>query len=75
MESGKLVLEEADFDLRRELEGLVDMFSVQCDDHSVEIVLELAGESSPLGHENVVHPSLKKLVNQIIYGHDTALCI
>ncbi|KAG6543201.1 hypothetical protein Mapa_015451 [Marchantia paleacea] len=44
VESGKLVLEEADFDLRRELEGLVDMFSVQCDDHSVEIVLELADD-------------------------------
>ncbi|KAL3701583.1 hypothetical protein R1sor_019605 [Riccia sorocarpa] len=45
VESGKLVLEEADFDLRRELEGLVDMFSVQCDDHSVEIILDLADDT------------------------------
>ncbi|KAL2649866.1 hypothetical protein R1flu_017994 [Riccia fluitans] len=44
VESGKLVLEETDFDLRRELEGLVDMFSVQCDDHSVEIVLDVADD-------------------------------
>lgn len=43
MESGKLVLETADFDLNRELEGLVDMFSVQCVDHDIEIVLDLAG--------------------------------
>lgn len=43
VESGKLVLERADFDLNRELEGLVDMFSVQCVDHDIEIVLDLAG--------------------------------
>lgn len=43
MESGKLLLETADFDLNRELEGLVDMFSVQCVDHDIEIVLDLAG--------------------------------
>ncbi|XP_073390003.1 histidine kinase 1 isoform X3 [Physcomitrium patens] len=42
VESGKLVLEAADFDLNRELEGLVDMFSVQCVDHDIEIVLDLA---------------------------------
>lgn len=42
VESGKLVLEEADFDLRRELEGLVDMFSVQCD-QAIDIVLDLDG--------------------------------
>lgn len=46
MESGKLLLEEADFDLNRELEGLVDMFSVQCVDHDIEIVLDLAGTSN-----------------------------
>ncbi|KAF5191829.1 Histidine kinase [Thalictrum thalictroides] len=42
VESGKLVLEEAEFDLGRELEGLVDMFSVQCINHNVETVLDLA---------------------------------
>lgn len=45
VESGKLLLEEADFDLNKELEGLVDMFSVQCIDHNIEIVLDLAGNS------------------------------
>ncbi|KAJ7515432.1 hypothetical protein O6H91_22G013000 [Diphasiastrum complanatum] len=44
VESGKLVLEEADFDLGHELEGLVDMFSVQCVDHNIEIVLDLADD-------------------------------
>lgn len=43
VESGKLVLEEAEFDLGRELEGLVDMFSVQCINHNVETVLDLSG--------------------------------
>ena len=43
VESGKLVLEESEFDLGRELEGLVDMFSVQCINHSVETVLDLSG--------------------------------
>lgn len=43
VESGKLVLENAEFDLGRELEGLVDMFSVQCINHSVEIILDLSG--------------------------------
>ncbi|TYH78703.1 hypothetical protein ES332_D03G008400v1 [Gossypium tomentosum] len=42
VESGKLVLEEAEFDLGRELEGLVDMFSVQCINHNVETVLDLS---------------------------------
>lgn len=41
VESGKLVLEEAEFDLGHELEGLVDMFSVQCFDHNIEIILDL----------------------------------
>jgi hypothetical protein len=43
VESGKLVLEDAEFDLGKELEGLVDMFSVQCINHSVEIILDLSG--------------------------------
>lgn len=43
VESGKLVLEEAEFDLGRELEGLVDMFSVQCINQNVETVLDLSG--------------------------------
>lgn len=45
VESGKLVLEEAEFDLGRELEGLVDMFSVQCINHNVETILDLSGTS------------------------------
>ncbi|XP_071709580.1 histidine kinase 1-like isoform X2 [Rutidosis leptorrhynchoides] len=44
VESGKLVLEEAEFDLGRELEGLVDMFSVQCKNHNVETVIDLADD-------------------------------
>lgn len=43
VESGKLVLEDAEFDLGRELEGLVDVFSVQCINHNVETVLDLSG--------------------------------
>ncbi|RDX66597.1 Histidine kinase 1, partial [Mucuna pruriens] len=44
VESGKLVLEDAEFDLGRELEGLVDMFSVQCINHNVETVLDLSDD-------------------------------
>ncbi|KAL2988258.1 hypothetical protein AAZX31_11G076300 [Glycine max] len=44
VESGKLVLEDAEFDLGRELEGLVDMFSVQCMNHNVETVLDLSDD-------------------------------
>ncbi|KAF3440315.1 hypothetical protein FNV43_RR18599 [Rhamnella rubrinervis] len=44
VESGKLVLEEAEFDLGRELEGLVDMFSVQCINHNVETILDLSDD-------------------------------
>ncbi|KAF5960914.1 hypothetical protein HYC85_002123 [Camellia sinensis] len=44
VESGKLVLEETEFDLGRELEGLVDMFSVQCINHNVETVLDLSDD-------------------------------
>lgn len=48
MESGKLVLEEAEFDFGRELEGLVDMFSVQCINHNVEIILDLSDDMPKL---------------------------
>ncbi|WZZ02844.1 hypothetical protein YC2023_088765 [Brassica napus] len=48
VESGKLVLEEAEFDLGRELEGLVDMFSVQCINHNVETVLDLSDDMPTL---------------------------
>ncbi|GKV44097.1 hypothetical protein SLEP1_g51318 [Rubroshorea leprosula] len=44
VESGKLILEEAEFDLGRELEGLIDMFSVQCINHNVEAVLDLSDD-------------------------------
>lgn len=44
VESGKLVLEEAEFNMGRELEGLVDMFSVQCKNHNVETVIDLSGK-------------------------------
>lgn len=44
VEAGKLILEEAEFDLGHELEGLVDMFSVQCIDQNVELVLDLSGK-------------------------------
>lgn len=54
MESGKLVLEAADFDLNRELEGLVDMFSVQCVDHDIEIVLDLAGRLTRISLSHVI---------------------
>ncbi|KAK1400958.1 hypothetical protein POM88_000563 [Heracleum sosnowskyi] len=42
VESGKLVLEVVEFNLEQELEGLVDMFSVQCINHKVEIFLDLS---------------------------------
>ncbi|KAJ8764378.1 hypothetical protein K2173_006118 [Erythroxylum novogranatense] len=48
VEAGKLVLEDAEFDLGRELEGLVDMFSVQCTNHNVEAVLDLADDMPKL---------------------------
>ncbi|KAG6768185.1 hypothetical protein POTOM_027082 [Populus tomentosa] len=48
VESGKLVLEDAEFDLGRELEGLIDMFSVQCINHNVEAVLDLSDEMPKL---------------------------
>ncbi|KAJ4843313.1 Histidine kinase 1 [Turnera subulata] len=44
VESGKLVLEDAEFDLGRELEGLIDMFSVQCINHNVEAVLDISDD-------------------------------
>ncbi|KAL8089705.1 hypothetical protein AgCh_039259 [Apium graveolens] len=43
VESGKLVLEVAEFNLEQELKGLVDMFSVQCINNKVEIFLDLSG--------------------------------
>lgn len=69
MESGKLVLEAADFDLNRELEGLVDMFSVQCVDHDIEIVLDLAGKFIRISLSNTffeilpIYGSVYKLSN------------
>ncbi|KAJ6398316.1 hypothetical protein OIU77_019170 [Salix suchowensis] len=48
VESGKLVLEDAEFDLGRELEGLIDMFSVQCINHNVEAVLDLSDDMPKL---------------------------
>ncbi|GAV64843.1 Response_reg domain-containing protein/HisKA domain-containing protein/HATPase_c domain-containing protein [Cephalotus follicularis] len=48
VESGKLVLEEAEFDLGRELEGLVDMFSVQCINRNVENVLDISDDMPKL---------------------------
>ncbi|GAA0139974.1 histidine kinase receptor of two-component system [Lithospermum erythrorhizon] len=50
VESGKLVLEETEFDLSRELEGLVDMFSVQCINHNLEIILDLSDDMPRLVH-------------------------
>ncbi|KAK6922580.1 Signal transduction histidine kinase, dimerization/phosphoacceptor domain [Dillenia turbinata] len=48
VESGKLVLEETEFDLGRELEGLVDMFTVQCINRNVETVLDLSDDMPKL---------------------------
>ncbi|CAJ1942327.1 unnamed protein product [Sphenostylis stenocarpa] len=48
VESGKLILEDAEFDLGRDLEGLVDMFSVQCINHNVETVLDLSDDMPKL---------------------------
>ncbi|CAL1361139.1 unnamed protein product [Linum trigynum] len=48
VESGKLVLEDAEFDLCRELEGLMDMFSVQCISHNVEAVLDISDDMPKL---------------------------
>ncbi|GJS90801.1 histidine kinase 1-like protein [Tanacetum coccineum] len=44
VESGKLVLEEAEFDLGRELEGLVDILSVQCKNNNVETIIDLSDD-------------------------------
>lgn len=46
VESGKLVLEKAEFDLEAELTALIDVFSVQCDNKGLFICLHLAGETS-----------------------------
>lgn len=47
------MLEEAEFDLGRELEGLVDMFSVQCINHNVETVLDLSGMTPILSGKQI----------------------
>lgn len=60
VESGKLVLEETEFDLTRELEGLIDMFSVQCINHNVETVLDLSGMTSPA--ESIFYSNHKRNV-------------
>jgi hypothetical protein len=44
VESGKLVLEKAEFDLEAELTALIDVFSVQCDNRGLFICLQLAGQ-------------------------------
>ncbi|KAI0514212.1 hypothetical protein KFK09_010247 [Dendrobium nobile] len=44
VESGKLILEEAEFDLGRELEGIVDIFSVQYANQKVDIILDLSDD-------------------------------
>ncbi|KAJ0838295.1 putative histidine kinase response regulator and transcription factor RR-A-type family [Helianthus annuus] len=44
VESGKLVLEEAEYDLGKELEGLIDMFSVQCKNRNVEAIIDLSDD-------------------------------
>lgn len=43
VESGKLVLEKAEFNLEAELTALIDVFSVQCDNKNLLISLDLAG--------------------------------
>lgn len=48
-----MVLEDAEFDLGRELEGLVDMFSVQCINHNLETVLDLSGMNHILQHQKI----------------------
>lgn len=49
VESGKLVLEKAEFDLEAELTALIDVFSVQCDNKDLFISLQLAGEPNIRG--------------------------
>eukprot|EP00897_Mesotaenium_endlicherianum_P008344 jgi/Mesen1/7538/ME000391S06772 len=44
IESGMLKVEKVDFNLRNEMESVVDMFSVQCLASGVEIALELEDE-------------------------------
>lgn len=44
VESGKLVLEKAEFDLEAELTALIDVFSVQCDNKGLFICLHLADD-------------------------------
>ncbi|CAK9270199.1 unnamed protein product [Sphagnum jensenii] len=44
VESGKLVLEKAPFDLEAELSALIDVFSVQCDNKGLSLALQLADD-------------------------------
>ncbi|CAM6078498.1 unnamed protein product [Sphagnum tenellum] len=44
VESGKLVLEKAPFDLEAELSALMDVFSVQCDNKGLFLALHLADD-------------------------------
>ncbi|KAG0588710.1 hypothetical protein KC19_2G263600 [Ceratodon purpureus] len=44
VESGKLVLEKAEFDLEAELTALIDVFSVQCDNKDLFICFQLADD-------------------------------
>ncbi|KAL9178228.1 hypothetical protein ABFS82_01G112200 [Erythranthe guttata] len=39
-----IALEETEFDMGRELAGLIDMFSVQCINHNVETILDLSDD-------------------------------
>jgi len=58
VESGKLVLEKAEFDLEAELTALIDVFSVQCDNKGLFICLQLAGQISlRVQHEILVFPT------------------
>ncbi|GAU34201.1 hypothetical protein TSUD_209830 [Trifolium subterraneum] len=68
VESGKLVLEDAEFDLGKELEGLVDMFSVQCINHSVEIILDLSDDMPKIvrGDSDRVVQIFANLINNSI---------
>ncbi|KAG0563103.1 hypothetical protein M758_8G004400 [Ceratodon purpureus] len=44
VESGKLVLEKAEFNLEAELTALIDVFSVQCDNKNLFISLDVADD-------------------------------
>ncbi|KAK9048360.1 hypothetical protein SSX86_032677 [Deinandra increscens subsp. villosa] len=72
----KLVLEEAEFDIGRELEGLVDMFSMQCKNHDVETVIDLSDDMPKvvLGDSaRVVHIFANLIINSIKLQHVRAV--